>query len=228
MSNVSEVAWRPPDGAQIAAIGSGGVYLVEVTTGTVQTLVAPKIGIEASGLYWSPDGSQLAYHPWSGPADVFTVRARIIDIASRQDRLAIPYASSALWDATGQWSEDDGKRLVIFRGYNAAGYEDVTAAIVRADGTGSPVETAHDLTLDRGCCATLEWAPDDSSILWSPVGASGMPKAQLLIDPETGAVSRRLGKRQAIPPGSGCAVDRRWSRRGEARGGSVRPVLSGL
>jgi hypothetical protein len=186
-TNLSEVAWRPPDGAQIAVLGSGGLDLVDVADGDVQTLVAPADDVQLGGLFWSPDGSQLAYNPW-WPAAVFTVRAHIIDIASRQDRLADPDLSSAFWDAPGPWS-NDGRRLVIARGHADTGYEDVTAAIVHPNGTESPVETGHGLALVRDCCATFDWAPDDSSILWSPVGVSGTPQAQLLIDPETGAVT---------------------------------------
>jgi len=186
VNSLGEVAWRPPDGAQIAVIGSGGVYLVDVADGAVQTLVAPTDGTQVGGLFWSPDGSQLAYNPW-WPAAVFTVRAHIIDVASRQDRLAEPDLSGAFWDAPGPWS-NDGERMVMVRGYSDAGYEDVTAAIVRADGTRPTVETGHGLALVRNCCATFEWAPDDRSILWSPAGVSGTPEAQLLIDPQSGAV----------------------------------------
>jgi Tol biopolymer transport system component len=186
-NNLGEVAWRPPDGAQIAVVGSGGVYLVDVVDGAVQTLVAPKDGIQMGGLFWSPDGSQLAYNPW-WPAEVFTVRAHIIDVASRQDRLADPDLSSEFWDAPGPWS-NDGERLILVRGHADSGYEDVTAAIVPTSGTGSPVGTAHGVALIRECCATFDWAPDDSSILWSPTDGSGRPEAQLLIDPETGTVT---------------------------------------
>jgi WD40 repeat protein len=187
-NNLAEVAWRPPDGAQIAVMGSSGIYLIDAANEDVQTLVAPADDMQLGGLYWSPDGSQLSYNPWSPSAAVFTVRAHIIDVASGQDRLADPDLAGAFWDAPGPWS-NDGTRLVIVRGYSDAGYEDVTAAIVPANGTGSPVETAHGLSLIKDCCVALDWAPDDSSILWSPVGESATPQAQLLVDPETGAVT---------------------------------------
>ena len=184
-----EVAWRPPDGSQIGAVGArGGIYVVDVADGTLRTLVPPAYGVEAGGVSWSPDGSQVAYHPWSTTAAKFTVRARILDIESGHDRLADPRGADASWDAGATWS-NDGKRLAVFRGYSS-GYTDVTAVVVRADGTGTRVETEHGLVLAMECCAKLEWAPDDSSILLSPVDPGGVSLAQVLIDPNTAAVTK--------------------------------------
>jgi dipeptidyl aminopeptidase/acylaminoacyl peptidase len=183
------VAWRPPVGSQVGVVGtSGGLYLVDVADGAVQTLIAPEAGTAAGGIAWSPDGSQLSYFPWSTTTSVFTVRGRIYDFAAGQDRLADPQGADAFWDATATWS-NDGQRLAIVRGYTPSGYSDVTLSVIRADGTGPRVETAHGLVLAAECCATFEWAPDDSSILWSPVDATGSRQAQLLIDPDTGAVT---------------------------------------
>ena len=191
-SLLTAVAWRPPDGSQIGAVGRGGsVYLVDVADGAVRTLVSPVDGVEASGIAWSPDGSELAYHPWSTTAYAFTVRARIVDIGSGRDRLADPHGADADWDASAEWS-NDGQRLAIIRGHTPAGYSDVTFAVMRADGTGPRVETEHGLVLNSECCATFEWAPDDSSILWTPVDASATRQAQLLIDPHTGVVTPAL------------------------------------
>ncbi len=183
-----EVAWRPPDGSQIGAVGArGGIYLVDVADGTLRTLVPPANGVEAGGVSWSPDGSQVAYYPWSTVVTEFTVRARILDIETGHDRLA-DTRGDASWDAGATWS-NDGKRLAVFRGYSS-GYTDVTAIVVRADGTGTRVETEHGLVLNRECCAKLEWAPDDSTILMSPVDAGGVSEAQVLIDPNSGAVKK--------------------------------------
>ena len=186
---VSEVAWRPPAGTQIGTLGRGGaIYLVDVASGAVQTLVPPTDGVEAGGVTWSPDGSKIAYYPWSTSAQEFTVRAHILDIADRRDRLADPSGAGASWDAVATWS-NDGQRVAIVRGYSPTGYSDVTVIIVRADGTGQRVETDHGLALNSECCAKFEWAPDDRSILWSPVDAGGTSLPQLLIDPTTGVVT---------------------------------------
>jgi hypothetical protein len=60
----------------------------------------------------------------------------------------------------------------------------VALAVVPSDGSSVGVETRHDIT---GCCDNfMEWAPDDTSILFSPEDLSGNRTAQLLIDPSTG------------------------------------------
>ena len=181
-----DVAWRPTAGAQIAAVGlHGSLYLVTVADGTVRTLIEPTADVESGGVSWSPDGSRLTYFPWSTSVNAFTVRARILDVDSGQDRLADP-RSDAFWDAEAIWS-NDGQRLAIIQG-NSDGYEDVTVVIVRVDGTGPVVETEHGLMPNVECCASFEWVPDDSSILWTP-DALGSAVGQLLIDPNTGAAT---------------------------------------
>jgi WD40 repeat protein len=184
---ITDVSWRPVDGSEIAAVGEhGGVYLLTVADGAVRTLVPPSPDAASGGISWSPDGSKLTYYPWSVSAAVFTVRARIFDVVTGEDRVADPGGDAAFWDAEAVWS-NDGQRLAIIRGY-ADGYADVTVVIVRVDGTGPVVETAHGLMLNGECCASFEWAPDDSAILWTPVDEFGSPSAQRLIDPNTGEV----------------------------------------
>jgi len=183
----SEAAFRPPDGRQIGAIGAdGGVYLVDVASGNVETLVEPLPSMMDEALTWSPDGAQLAYHRWNG-APVFTVRGHLFDVASRVDRLADP-TKAAPWDGQVTFS-NDGRRIALGRGYAEAGYTDMTLVILSADGAGPQVETARGAGLTEEYGATLEWAPDDSSILYTPVDSSARPLPQLLIDPETGDVT---------------------------------------
>ena len=186
---VVEAAWRPPAGSDAAVISSdGGIYLVSLANGAiVRTFVPSGPAVAAGGLSWSPDGSQLGYNPWSAAADTFTVRAHIIDVATGRDHLADPRSSEVFWDFLGPWS-NDGRHLEIFRGYSDENV-DVTIAIIGADGTGPRSETAHGLGLAQACCATNEWAPDDLSILVSPMGASNAVQEQLLIDPRTAAVT---------------------------------------
>jgi dipeptidyl aminopeptidase/acylaminoacyl peptidase len=182
-----EAAWRPPDGSQIAALGSGGgVYVIDVASRAVQTVVAPDLRADAGGVVWSPDGSQLAYNRWH-QAPVFTVRGRIVDLATGQERLADPNADDHFWDALPTWS-NDGRRLVLLRGY-ADGYSTVTAVIVPADGSPSTPDVEVPIPAIQECCATIEWAPDDSSILLTPVDASTRPQLQRLLDPHTGAIT---------------------------------------
>ena len=192
-----EVAWRPRDGTEISAIGrDGGIYLVDVRSGAVGALVPPRDGIAVGGVSWSPNGSELAYYPWSASAEAFTVRARILNVATKQDRPVDPHGADAFWDGEAVWS-NDGQRLVYVRGHTDE-YADVTAAVIRADGTGR-VDTAHGKELNRECCAKFEWAPNDRWILWRPVDTYGSPQGQLLIDPNTGAVTKAPWQAISIP-----------------------------
>jgi hypothetical protein len=182
-----EVAWRPPDGSQIAALGSGGaVYVIDVATRAVRTLVQPDPKAAAGGVVWSPDGSNVGYHRWY-QAPVFTVRGHILNLATGQERLADPSANDHFWDGQPTWS-NDGRRLVLLRGYTD-GYSTVSAAIVPADGSSSSPPIEVPIPAIQECCATFEWAPDDSSILVTPVDVSTRPQPQLLLDPDTGEVT---------------------------------------
>lgn len=186
--NLIEVAWRPPDGSQIGALGfHGDLHLVDVSLGTVQTLTPAADDVEAAGILFSPDGGQLAYHTWSATANVFTVRGRVVDVESRLDRLADPHASGIFWDALPTWS-NDGRRLATFRGYTDE-FLDVAVAVVPADGSASSTVIEARLPAMQGCCAGLEWAPDDSWIMLTPSDSSSRPEPQLLIDPDTGSVT---------------------------------------
>jgi Tol biopolymer transport system component len=200
---VIEAAWRPPDGAQIAALDTNaGVYLIDPEDGIVETIVPPFSDQAGGALSWSPDGTRLTYTRWNDTtATSFTVRPYLVDLSTHIEQLADPAGQDAFWEALPTWS-NDGRRLAVIRGY-ADGYVDVAAAIVNLDGRGGRIETPRGLELSGECCASLEWAPDDSTILWRPVDASTRPMPQLLIDPLTGAVS--------APPWN-AASDPAWQR----------------
>lgn len=184
---IREVAYRPSEGSQVAAIGIDySIYLADLAAGTLENLIPVADQAGRRHPRWSPDGSALAYHEWFD-APYFTVRARVYEVQSRVDRLADPTAEGIFWDALPVWSNDGG-RLAVLRGY-LDGYDDVTAAIVAADGSGLLAETPHDLALIGECCAVFEWAPDDRSILFSRADNQARLVDQRLIDPSTGAVS---------------------------------------
>jgi dipeptidyl aminopeptidase/acylaminoacyl peptidase len=184
---IQEAAFRPPDGRQVGAIAtSGGVYLIDVATGLISTLVGPETRMVDESIAWSPDGSLLAYHRFSTAVSEFTVRGHILDVASGADRLADP-SQAARWDAQVNFS-NDGQRISLFRGYTVSGYADLTLAILPAFGSGPGIETAHGAGVATGYGAVVEWAPDDHSILLRPVDTIDRPLPQVLIDPDTASI----------------------------------------
>jgi hypothetical protein len=189
--NVASPSYRPPDGAEILFLGSSdslnGLYAVDVASGVVRTIVAPSdYQREIGGTTpWSPDGSRIAYLAWRyEPAEAS--RVHVVAADGTGDRI-LPMPPGATGEDRASWS-NDGTRLVVTRFYSAPDGGAVFAA-VPADGGGVGVETDHGLTDIEGCCAWHEWAPDDASILSTPVDSAGGPKPQVVWDPLTG-VSR--------------------------------------
>ena len=68
----------------------------------------------------------------------------------------------AQFNYSAVWS-NDGKRLVMLRGYATAGDGDNVAAVVPADGSGPGLETARSLFPDQSL--DFAWAPDDTSVV---------------------------------------------------------------
>ena len=182
----TEAAYRPSNGSQIAFFGPDFViYLADLERQTVRPLVPRAPHDARQYLIWSPDGSALGYQGWFD-APTFTVRAHLYDVERGEDRLADPDAD-VYWDALPVWS-NDGQRLALYRGYEDA-YNDVTVAIIAADGSRTLAETPHGEAFMWECCSVLEWAPDDSAILLSRADQLATLHAQVVIDPQTGSVS---------------------------------------
>lgn len=189
--SVTEPSYRPPDGAEILFVGDGppgtyhGIYAVDVASGVRRTIVDVSSVYDVAGPNWSPDGSQIAYWRWGGPGEGegLTAHTRIVSADGSDDR-ALVEPPGARWSSGADWS-NDGTRLFVFRGFSP-GFEDVRPAIVPADGVSSSVETDRQIPIVEECCAFVEWAPDDSAILVTPVNVLGVSGQQLIIDSVTG------------------------------------------
>ena len=181
-------SYRPPSGAEIVfaddqsiAVGNG-LYAVDVECGKVRTILAPVAGVGRDVVTVSPDGSRIAYSATASDPNQNTYRVHVVAADGTGD-LALPLPDGATFEDTPAWS-NDGTRLAVDRGY-ATRNQDMVLAVVPADGHGVGVETVHGLT---GCCDNdNEWAPDDSSILTTPIDSSGNPLPQLLWNPVSGA-----------------------------------------
>lgn len=186
---VYEPSFRPPNGAEVLFIGDGppgtahGLYAVDLVRGDVRTIIDPSSIYDIAGATWSPDGSQIAYWRWGGPGDGITAHTRVAAADGTNDRALIE-PPGTVWSVGADWS-NDGTRLFVIRGFTSA-FDDVRPAVVPADGSSAGVEVERGTPIVQECCASAEWAPDDSRILVTPAGVAGQPGQQLLIDPTTG------------------------------------------
>jgi WD40-like Beta Propeller Repeat len=186
---VFEPSFRPPDGAEILFVGrqSGGthgLYAIDPTDGVVRPIVEPSTIFDVAGANWSPDGSQIAYWRWGGSssAEGLTAHTRVVSADGRVDR-ELPSPPGAVWNAGSEWS-NDGTRLFVVRGYTSF-YDDVRPVVIPADGSSPGIEIPYQGIVNDECCATWEWAPDDSKILGTPADATGQPRQQVIVDPLT-------------------------------------------
>jgi Tol biopolymer transport system component len=188
--SVASPSFRPPGGAEIvfagkqAGGGSNGLYAVDVATSEVRTILAPAPGVDRDLPRVSPNGSRIAFSASTFDPDRNTYSIHVVAADGSGD-MTLPMPERATFQDAPAWS-NDGTSLAIVRGYGLRN-EDITLAVLPADGSGFGVETRHGLT---GCCDTLfEWAPDDTTILVKPFDLGGQPAPQLLWDPLTGATT---------------------------------------
>jgi dipeptidyl aminopeptidase/acylaminoacyl peptidase len=189
---VTDAAWRPPDGSEILFMDDGadssgtdsGIYAVNVRDGKVRTILK---AADAEGRFrghplWSPDGSRISFGEWMGVGP--DLETHVITADGTGDRV-LPIPSNGVTQAPISLS-NDGTRLLVVRGY-PGGFDQSRAAIVPVDGSGTGFEIAYPGGFDTGGIFDWEWAPDDASILGTPVDASGSTLHQVLLDLGTGS-----------------------------------------
>jgi len=188
----TDAAWRPPDGAQILfncegdiqGCSDSGIYAVNALDGKVRTILA---GADAAGRFrghpaWSPDGSLISFGEWTG-LNGLDVQTRIVAADGTGDR-PLPIPTGAVWQAPWSWS-NDGARLLVVRGYTGDVSQARPVAVPTA-GSGFGIEIPYPGGIGTGQVSDWEWAPDDTSILGTPMDASGTTLDQLLLDPAAG------------------------------------------
>jgi Tol biopolymer transport system component len=184
-------ALRPPDGEQIAFTGSPsadaritGIYVANTDGSQMRMLVEPARDAAAGEPQWSPDGSLIAYGLVDFNVTEWTAHTRVMAADGSDDR-SLPMPDDAQFNYSAVWS-NDGKRLVMLRGYATAGDGDNVAAVVPADGSGPGLETARSLFPDQSL--DFAWAPDDTSVVVIRQSARGEALEAQLLDPLTGAI----------------------------------------
>jgi hypothetical protein len=182
--------WRPPNGSEILFTDSGdassgwpGIYTVDAAGGKVRTIREGLTGRNRSDPQWSPNGAWISYVEWSNFGDGMSAETHVMAADGSRDRV-LPIPPGAVWQAAWSWS-NDSTRLLAIRG-TSWGMDETRAVAIPADGSGFGVEIQYPGAIQAGCCSSWEWAPNDQSILGTPVDETGAFLDQVLLDPAAG------------------------------------------
>ena len=188
-TGLTGAAFIAPTGAEIAypsaPVAAGtGISAVNTATGQARLIVAPTAGVVIDWVRPSPDGSRIAYSASTGDSPRNTYQVHVVRADGATD-LILPMPPGATFQDGPEWS-NDGTRLAVTRGY-ADRNEEMSLAVVPADGSGYGHETAHGVI---SCCdTTLEWSPDDTTILVLTNRPNQNSLTQVLWDPATGTMT---------------------------------------
>jgi dipeptidyl aminopeptidase/acylaminoacyl peptidase len=189
----SQPDYRPPLGDEIVFVGrtsgpgASGLYAIGADGTGLRTLVQSSTFV-IDNPKWAPDGTRIAYSTWA--ADLSTqARVHIISADGSGDHLLRQIAADALEGWPNAWS-NDGSRLLVngcrpdpADPTKCVGY----LSVVPADGGGTDVKLPDPVGPVGTDATAYLWAPDDGSILATPVDAQDQPLAGAsVIDMTTG------------------------------------------
>lgn len=185
--------WLPTNAGQIDFLGVAqpgavtsagypGLYAFDVHTGASRTIVEPAVGKFRGHSRPSPDGKRIVYTEWVD-APVLTAQTHVVN-ADGTNEVVLPLPSGARWQSGTPWS-NDSRRLFLIRGYSDE-YEVTRAAVAPADGSATGTEISYPDSINRECCSSWEWAPDDSFVIGTPSDEMGTQLQQVILDPVTG------------------------------------------
>lgn len=181
--SVDVPVFRPPDSREIlfrGQVGSAaGIYVMDADGGDPRPLVAPapsrNLGVTLMEPRYSPDGSQIAYHQWDDDAEI--MRLYVMD-ADGSNRRELGTERGIWFTGWPVWS-NDGTRIAVQRASGTAG-----------SGVSLPyaiIDVASEQIVETGpapSCCRIEWAPDDSALLF--LQETGGVRRQILLDPAGG------------------------------------------
>ena len=168
--------------AQLVPDGPRGLYVYNLATGGIRTIVEPADEQYVRDVAWLPDGERITY---SLRFDPYVVAA---DGSGDQAFDALRGRVSPL--------SNDGTRIVAERG--GEGEAEPRMVIVPIDGDGEPVPLACGPGTDIECPGPPTdwiWSPDDSMLIatvydeTSSTGEGPLTESYLLVDAHTGEVT---------------------------------------
>jgi Tol biopolymer transport system component len=175
-------SYRPPDGRQVLFLGtegptgSTGIFVVDVASGNVQTVIEPDPSREFAYPAFSPDGSMITYTVESGPE----VHVAMADGSG--DRVLDLDPDSTF--SAGTWS-NEGTRIFACAFAKTGRDTDYVAVVAEVNTPGRLVHLQRPANATWACAA--RWAPDDTAILAIPGSATNQILPPMLWDPLTGA-----------------------------------------
>lgn len=161
--------------AQLVPDGPVGLYVYNLATGGIRTIVEPADGRYVLDPAWLPGGEQITY---SHPRDPYVVAA---DGSGDQAFDAVRGRASPF--------SNDGTRIVAERG--GEGEALLRSVIVPINGDGEPVWLTCNLATPS-CPDRWIWSPDDSMLIGttyddtSSTGEGPLTESYLLVDANTG------------------------------------------
>jgi Tol biopolymer transport system component len=168
--------------ARLEPDGPRGIYVYDLATGAIRTIVEPAGPGWMSGVAWSPTGEDIHYR--------LDAEDRVVAADGSGDRVRDDSPGEPGDDQTSPWS-NDGTRVVVNR--ESDGIADVQAFVVSTTGSGGSVQLACGPTTAIQCAESWTWSPDDSILLGSTehiVSSYGGPMETFLqADPTTGRVT---------------------------------------
>jgi Tol biopolymer transport system component len=162
---------------QLAQDGPRGIYVYDLATGGIRTVLEEAGGQYVFDVAWLPDGEHITY----GSRTDSAFGPRVVAADGSGDRVfdALRGRASPL--------SNDGNRIVAVRG----GPDMDRSVIVPINGDGEPVWLTCNLATPS-CPNDWIWSPDDSMLIGvtydevSSSGEDGLTATYLLVDPNTG------------------------------------------